>query len=363
MTHVLALLGHIRHTTISYELSERLGRETDLDVTVVSYEDRSIDDIDVPIDTEAVRIEPLGARSRFDRKAIRRLRALLTSGEFDLLHTHHNFVGALGRALAPGEIAIVDTEHADHQLHYSAPQNAVNATTLWRADRVVANSQATLDSFYPHERLLVPERKRRVIYNGIDLEKIDALRSGANPWESDHPRIVTVGRMIPAKNQRLLVAAFEAVQRVIPDAELVIVGDGPEREALEDAITTRELSENVRLTGTVPRDTVYRILDASDVFALSSRSEGFCVALVEAMACETAPLVSDIPVLHEVAGDTACFAEPDSPREFADWMYRLLNDHSLGERYAKRASERARTTFPLDRTVEEYGDLYGELLS
>ncbi len=363
MAHVLVLLNWIRPMTIEYDISERLGREPGLEVTVACYEDASLDDVEAPVDTDAVSLEFLGARSRFDPGAIRGLRALLTSGRFDLLHTQTNFSGALGRALAPRSLPIVDTEHADHRLHYSAAQNATNATTLWRADRVVANSQATLDSFYPHERLLVPERNRRVIYNGVDIDAIDEARSGSNPWESDRPRVTTVGRMIPTKNQRTLVAAFDSVRRSVPDAELVIVGDGPERERLERLVRAYRLGDHVTFTGTVSRRDVYRILDASDLFALTSHSEGFCVALVEAMACGLAPVVSDIPVLHEVAGDTAVFADPTDSGAFADAIRTLLRDPEACERRATAANDRARTEFPLERSVEEYHALYDEVVA
>lgn len=362
---IAVLLTHIGHTTISYELAERTGRDTDVEVTVICYEIGSLEEVEVAADTDAVDIVTLGADSRFDPKAIRRLRGLLASGEFDLLHTHHNFVGALGRALAPRDLPIVDTEHADHRLHYSPLQNAVNDTTLWRADRVVANSRATLDSFYPHERLLVPAWKRRVIYNGVDLEAIDDARVGngdGNDWETDRPQVVTVGRLIGAKNHPTLIEAFDDVRDSVPDAELLIVGDGPQRESLERLVAARRLGDHVRFTGTVSRKEVYRILDASDAFALPSRSEGFCVALVEAMACGLAPVVSDIPVLHEVAGEAAAFADPARPAQFAVHLRRLLSDPDARKTLGEAAEERARSKFPLDRAVERYSDLYETLV-
>jgi L-malate glycosyltransferase len=359
---VAVLLTHIGHTTISYELAERTGWDTDADVTVICYEVGSLEEVDREVDTDAVEIVTLGADHRFDPGAIRRLRSLLVSGEFDLLHTHHNFVGALGRALAPRDLPIVNTEHADHRLHYSLLQNAVNDVTLWRADRVVANSRATLESFYPHERLLVPAWKRRVIYNGVELEAIEAARSGESGWETDGPRIATVGRLIEAKNHHTLVDALDDVRRSVPAVELLIVGDGPRRESLERLVAARRLGEHVRFTGTVAREEVYRILDASDVFALPSRSEGFCVALVEAMACGLAPVVSDIPVLHEVAGEAAEFADPDSPEAFATRLRYLLSDPEARAMLGEAAERRARTEFPLDRAVERYHRIYETLV-
>jgi len=329
---------------------------------IVSYEDESLDDVEVDVDTDSVDVVTLGATSRFDRDAIAQLRELLHSDSIDLLHTHHNFVGSLGRFLAPRDLPIVDTEHAHHRDHYSFLQNLVNTATLWRSDRVVANSQSTLDSFYLPERVLMPKRKRRVIYNGIDLDRIDSIQNDTNRWDPGRPRVTTVGRLIPVKNHSALIERFDAVLNRVPDAELVIVGGGPLKESLQDEINSCGLSDSVTLTGRVSRSEVYEVLSRSDVFALPSDSEGFCVALVEAMASGCAPVVSDIPVLHEVAGDTAMFVQPGDAAGFASAIGDLLSDPGDRIELASNAEERARTVFPLERTVSEYRDLYSEVL-
>ncbi len=363
MTGIVSLLSHIRHTTISYELSEQLGKESDLQMTVVSYEDETLDDIEVDIDSDSVDIQLLGATNRFDRDAVSQLRELLHDDSIDLLHTHHNFVGSLGRFLAPRGLPIVDTEHANHRDHYSLSQNLVNSMTLWRADRVVANSQSTLNSFYFPERALIPKQNRRVIYNGIDVDRIDCVIEKTNIQRPDQPRVTTVGRLIPVKNQSLLIEAFEDVLKQVPSAELIIVGNGPEKSHLLNEIESRGLSNNVTLTGEISRSEVYTVLSQSDVFALPSWSEGFCVALVEAMASGCAPVVSDIPVLHEVADDTAVFVDPGNVDGFANSIIDLLSNDRMQNHWAKKANKRARTVFPMEKTVQAYSDLYFEVLS
>ncbi|WP_211330608.1 glycosyltransferase [Halalkalicoccus subterraneus] len=361
--HVLALFSHIGHTTIAYDLTERLATATDATVTAVSVFDRSRESIDVPID-DAVTVVALGARSRVDPRAVACLRVLLASGRYDVLHTHHNFVGSLGRLLAPRDLAIVDTEHADHRAHYSLAQNLVNAPTLPRADRVVANSEQTLRSFYRAERWLLRDERLRVIYNGIDTDRIDrALVTSATPFAIDGRRIVTVGRLIGTKDQATLLRAFAALSARQPDVRLTIVGDGPLRTRLEALAADLSISERVEFTGTIEREAVYRMLAASDVFTLPSRSEGFCVAAVEAMACGLPVVASDIPVLHEVIGPVGTFAPVGDAAAFADRLNSLLVDDDARRTAATRLRTRARTRFPLERTVEEYYALYEQLLA
>lgn len=361
--NVLVLFSHIGHTTIAYDLTERLATTTDATVTAVSFYDHSRESIEVPID-EAVSVVALGARSRLDPRAIARLRALLTSGRYDILHTHHNFVGSVGRLLSPRELAIVDTEHADHREHYTLVQNLVNAPTLPRADRVVSNSKQTQRSFYPLERWLLREEQLAVIYNGIDIERIDRiLTESTNPYAIDGGRITTVGRLIETKDHATLLRAFAALETRYPDLRLTVVGDGPLRGRLESLAESLSIADHVEFTGTIGREDVYRVLAASDAFALSSRSEGFCVAAVEAMACGLPVVASDIPVLHEVIGSAGEFASVGDPEAFADRLDGLLEDDERRDRTAERLRTRARTRFPLDRTVSEYYALYERLMA
>lgn len=362
MVRVLVLLAHIRHTTYAFELARRLHERSDTEVTVVSYEDRSVEEIEVPLDG-SLQIVPLGARFRFDPQAITRLHALLSNGKFDLLHTHHNFVGSLGRALAPRDLAIVNTEHGNHRNHYSTLQNIVNTATLWRADRVVANSEATRRSFYPIERRLLTADQIDVIHNGIDTQRIDdVLSQSEQSFTTSRQRIVTVGRMIPTKNFPVLLHAFAAIVDHYPDVRLTFVGDGPQQPQLKSLATDYGIADRVEFTGVLPRDDVYRILDASDIFALPSLSEGFCVAAVEAMACETPVVISDIDVLHEVAGPTGRYADPRDPESFADHLSSFLDDTEARTNAADDANERARTRFSLEHAADEYDRLYADVL-
>ena len=358
MTAVLHLINDVTSTSIPLEIAERIHTETDIDTRVASFYDISSDDIDPDVADFSVPVTNLGGHSRFDLGAYQGLRRLLA--EVDLLHTHQNFVGSAARVIAAStDVAVVDTEHNDHH-YFSHLQNLVNAPTLPLADCVVTNSRATLASFRWYERPFTRGVKTRVVYNGVDLSRIDAQPPSGE--FGDQPLVVTVGALIGQKNQAVLIRAMKSVVERFPRARLVIVGDGPLRAELERTAARAGVEENVTFAGYLPtREEVYRIMKAATVFAMSSDYEGFCVAAVEAIACGVPVVTSDLSVFREVVGESGTFAERGNPGAFAEALTELLSDAERRTRLGDQARRRAETEFPLRRTAEAYRDVYLDL--
>jgi glycosyltransferase involved in cell wall biosynthesis len=359
MTAVLHLVTDVTSTSIPLEIAERIHTGTDVDTRVAAFYHTSPDDVDPDVAEFGVPVTDLGGDSRFDLGAYRTLRRLLD--EVDVLHTHQNFVGSAARAVAATtDTAVVDTEHNDHH-YFSHLQNLVNAPTLPLADCVVTNSRATLDSFRWYERPFVRGVDTRVVYNGVDLARIDA-QAPADEFDGDAPLIVTVGALIDQKNQSVLVRAMRSVVERFPAARLVIVGDGPLRTELERTAVDAGVAENVTFAGYLPtREEVYRVMKTATVFAMSSDYEGFCVAAVEAMACGVPVVASDLAVFREVLGASGTFADRGSPEAFAGAIIGLLEGPNDRRRLGERARRRAETQFPLRKTATAYRDLYLEL--
>ncbi|MFC7256713.1 glycosyltransferase family 4 protein [Haloplanus litoreus] len=332
---------------------------SDVETHVASFYDSPSEEVDPDVAEFDVPTTRLGGGSRFDLGAYRRLRALLD--EFDIVHTHHNFVGSVGRLVAATtETKVVNTEHNDHN-GFTHLQNIVNVPTLPLSDCIVGNSQATLDSFQWYERPFVHGVETRVIYNGVDLDRIDAQESTER--FGDRPLVVTVGSLIEQKDQAVLVRAMEPVVRDCPEATLVIVGSGPLRNQLERTAQKVGVEANVIFTGYVPtREEVYRIVKSADVFAMSSDYEGFCVAAVEGMACGKPVVASDIDVFREVINEGGAFAERGNPNSFASHIIELLTDAGRRSKLGARARQRAETEFPLERAVERHQELYLDVM-
>jgi len=176
--------------------------------------------------------------------------------------------------------------------------------------------------------------------------------------------IIFVGRLAPEKELPSLLRALPSVIRREPRTILVIVGDGPVRSELEALTRALEIGPHVRMTGrqTVPE--VLEWLQASDVFALVSRNEGFPCSLVEAMAVCLPSVVSDIPAnrqligpavhgLHAVMGDSV---------SIGDALSTLLADDDLRRRLGAAARTRVVENYSVDRVVNRYEALFAEVL-
>jgi glycosyltransferase involved in cell wall biosynthesis len=356
MIHVVSLVNHLSPTSNALEIATATADFPDIDVTVASfYDDSASDEYNVPV-------VPLRANSRFDVAAFYRLWQLLLQDDVDVVHTHENFIGSVARVLGTlADVSIVDTEHQQHD-SFTLLQNAVNAPTIPLADRVIANSKATEQSFRFLEQVVLDPDQIEVVHNGVDIARVDsAINANMERNKTDGLRIITVGRLVQVKNQKLLIRAFSEVIKSFPDAELVIVGGGPLRNELEDCVDSLGIRKQVHFLGEIPREEVYSQLAISDLFALPSSSEGFCVAAVEAMATGLPVVASDIDVLHDVVGEPGVFADPNDPAEFADALIALVEDPERRGRLGTEAKERARSTFSLERTAREYYNIYKQL--
>lgn len=142
-------------------------------------------------------------------------------------------------------------------------------------------------------RLGMEAAKIRVHYTGVEF---DRFKPRAGPLRNALPVIVSLGALIPRKGHDLVI---RAVARVA-GAELVIVGNGPEHDALLALARQVGLGERIRFLGDVPHDAIPGILAGADVMALASASEGLANAWVEALACGTPLVIPDVDGAREV---------------------------------------------------------------
>jgi glycosyltransferase involved in cell wall biosynthesis len=144
----------------------------------------------------------------------------------------------------------------------------------------------------------MPAEKIRVHYTGIDLDRFrPADRAAAKAALSvEGPLLVSAGALIALKGQRL---ALEALAE-LPGATLILIGDGPERGALERLANSRGLSQRVRFLGNRPHEELPGLLAAADAMVLPSEREGLANVWLESLACGTPLVISDVGGAREV---------------------------------------------------------------
>ncbi len=169
--------------------------------------------------------------------------------------------------------------------------------------------------------------------------------------------VVAAGRLVQVKNYPVLIRAA----RLLPDVEIRIIGDGPDREELKSLIRELGVADRVRLMGQHPRAETMRLLAQGDIFVQMSFSEGHSLALIEAAKLGLPLIVSDIPPQRDAItltnGEQCGIMQPvEDDAALARAILRLLNDR---EEMAK-ASERSRRlgeTSSFDRMINQYETL------
>ena len=208
----------------------------------------------------------------------------------------------------------------------------------------------------------IAPRQIVVVHDGIDVGKIGRL-----PAEDIHaqfwlprgaPVLANVGALVPHKGHKFLIDAMPHVLREVPDAHLVIFGEGELRPMLSRQIKELRLEKHVLLAGF--RDDVLQLLKSADLFVMSSVTEGLGSTVLDAMAMKL-PVVGThaggIPeaVVHEKTG---LLVPPGHPRELAEAIVRLLNDPALRTRLGAAGLARVTEQFGVARMLHGTLDAY-----
>ncbi len=232
--------------------------------------------------------------------------------------------------------------------------------------RFVAVSDTVLFSAIQH--LGIPSDRIMTFPNCVDPHDLETGGGEAQAWRSSlgipPPAVVvlSVGRLHPQKGFLSLIEAFAETTRTRPEAHLVIVGRGPQRDHLATRAKELGLEGRVHLPGTMGRIGV--AMSAADVFAFLSRYEGFGIALVEAMWTGLPVVATRIPVLQELVEDerTGLLVSPGSLEGLVDALGRLLDDAVLRETLGRAGAISARRFTP-DAIVPGWHDLWASLAS
>ena len=364
---VCHVLNAIDESSAEAEWAVRQSKREDVEeVTVLTWfwdEDFAGRDT---IDVECLDI-PSGTL-RLPREKYGTLRRILE--RHDVVHTHHNHSAFYAKLVGwrLGKV-IVNTEHNTHD-GFTRKGRLANGLTNALADDVVCVSNTVQSSFQKWERLLVPEDRVRVIYNGVDA---DRLRAGRNlDWsvreaaglDPETLLVGTAGMLDEQKAHDVLVDAVAiANERSDDPIDLVVSGDGPLHDDLDARIRASGYADRMHLLGFLEtREHVYRMMDELDIYAMPSRWEGFCIAVMEAMWLGTPCVLSDLPVFRELYDGRARYHAVDDAEALASELVALANDATEREGLGDRAEEFARS-FTIAETVSGYLEAYREHLA
>ena len=233
--------------------------------------------------------------------SLRAARKLIAAGEkFDLIDAHYMYpdgVAAVRLGAALGLPVVLTARGSDvTQLpDYAIPRRLIR-NAIGRAAGLIGVSSALRDRLIA---LGAPPERTLVLRNGIDTAMFHPPPDRAAARAAlglTRTTLISVGGLIARKRHHLTIAAM----RLLPDVDLLLVGEGPERAALQAQIDAAGLSGRVRLVGPVPHARLPAYYGAADASVLASSREGWANVLLESMACGTPAIASDIAGNPEV---------------------------------------------------------------
>ncbi len=277
-----------------------------------------------------------------------------------------NIIAIISNYLAGRKARVNISIHTIPELHFKKYSNSkwnVSISILMkllysRADKIIAVS-----NFIRKDLILnynIKKAKVVVIYNPIDIEKVNALASEeiSDQWfREEVPIVISVGRLSKEKGYDTLLRAF-AIAREKSDIRLAILGEGEEKKSLEELDKKLGIERDVVFLGY--KNNPYKYMKRASIFVLSSLYEGFPNVLIEAMACGT-PVISTQynPYPHEIIehGKNGLLVPVTNEKALAEAMLKLLNDPAGMTMLAANAKEKAK-----EFLVQKIAGYYGKVL-
>ncbi|MDP9467480.1 MAG: glycosyltransferase family 4 protein [Chloroflexota bacterium] len=229
------------------------------------------------------------------------------------------------------------------------------ARALEWGSRRLGDVTVPVSEFTAHRMGLPAAEEATIVGNGVDLDAIRATRRASKPVE-----VVFVGRLIDEKRVDLLLEAIHALAGRFPNLRCMVIGEGPERAALEGRAVRLGLAERVTFTGRIEGSRVYAAVKAAAVLVMPSVREGFGITVAEAQACGTVPIVVRSPMSAASAlvrdGVDGLTCDP-TIASMAEALARLLSDPvrlAAMSRAARRAAQQYDWDLLADRMEQVY---------
>jgi len=308
---------------------------------------------------------------RYSRQARNLLRSM------QVVHIHHPFMsGSLAlRYCRPRGIPIVFTNHTRYDLYSHAylpgMPDAVSLTALQTylpafcrsCSLVVAPSAGMRDVLL---RLGV-DAPIQVVPNGVDLTPYHTpaqpLERAQFGFKEEDIVLIYVGRLGPEKNLPFLLRSFGGAVQAYDNAKLLIIGDGPERDNLEDRVKYMDIGDKVRFLGTVPYEEVSHYLAMADVFVTASVTEVHPLSVIEAMAAGLPVLGINSPGIGDTIqdGETGLLVAEEELAGFTAKMVRLIVDCESRQKMGQQARQEAEK-YAIENTTQMMLEHYKEVI-
>jgi glycosyltransferase involved in cell wall biosynthesis len=230
------------------------------------------------------------------------LREMLKNNQYNVIHAHSPHVGlllliALGLSSKKWRIGRIFSVHYSYQ-HIRFRNRLFLVPIILFFNKIVFCSQASRDSF-PFFLKYISRHKYQVVYNGIDIKNIEAIKQHHSHKNNDTFNIISIGRLEKIKRFDKIIAAVKNIS--VESINLVIVGGGSQMNYLKSIASDHLFKDKITFTGEISREQVYGHLVNANLFVSASTTEGHPVSVLESLAAGCLNLLSDIEPHREIA--------------------------------------------------------------
>jgi glycosyltransferase involved in cell wall biosynthesis len=353
--HLLTLASHLDRSRYRLTFCLLVERGPDLSAYVAALEAVGVEVVRFPI------------RADLDPLLLWRLMRFLRTVRPDIVHTHlihGDLYGTLAARLTDVPV-VVSTKHNDDAFRRNRFYAWLSRrATRWQ-DRIITISDH-LARFSVEVEKLDADKITRIHY-GLDgaafracVQDVASVRAEFR-IPADAPLVGVVARLDSQKGHIYLLRAWVQVTAALPEARLLVVGDGPLRGELQQQTYDLGLEGSVIFAGR--REDVPRIMAALDVVTLPSLWEGFGLVLLEAMAVARPIVASRVSAIPEIVveGETGLLVPPRDVDALAAALIALLRDQQRATEMGRRGRVRLEQEFTLGKMIEATDRVYGDL--
>jgi glycosyltransferase involved in cell wall biosynthesis len=312
----------------------------------------------------------MGRRPGFDIACAARLASFFRRESVAIVHAHQYgplLYSSLAR-LPARRIPILFTEHGRDFPDYRRWKRVLaNRLLLTDKDRFVAVGRQVRNALIQFEGL--PQDRVQVVHNGRDLRQFAPKQSirfqirNELGLRHDAFVIIQVARLNRLKDHATALRAMSRLATQSLDTVLLIVGDGEERQSIQQTIRNLGLTGSVHMLG--ERSDVSKLLQAADTFLLSSISEGIPLTLIEAMATGLPCVATHVGGVPEVVddGESGLLAEAGDDHQLAQQLVRLAKQPELRRQMGHAARAKVVSSFDETSMHQTYRHLYRKMVS
>jgi glycosyltransferase involved in cell wall biosynthesis len=297
---------------------------------------------------------------------------ILKKEHFDVVHAHHAFTPTSLAAIMLATKENIPTVLTNHSLFYAYDSHSFWSpfghsllpfrNALNKIDKIISVSHAAakfIEYFTDQENTLV-------IPNGVDIELFyprKIIQNQINSTFFHKPSILYTGRLDYRKGLHVLLRSLPLILKKVPQAQLLVVGDGYMQHFLNLMKNYLNIQENVKFLGYLPNKTLPELYNLSDVFVFPSTSEAFGISLLEAMATEMPVVASNVGGISDIIEDgvNGILFKSGDERELAKAVLNMFSNPIRAKVFGKMARKKVEEIYSWPIVADKIEDVYKDI--